>query len=601
MPSSNSKCIRSSTDVTNHVGLNSTELYKVNKNQNKLNVFSDRNARLETANVIVTADVHNTSAVVIPERTRPVTPRLAALARGWESVKECEGNGGVQREANTRHWSSLETARSSSQSVWQGGTRRVKSYEERLQVKKLANDPLSITEFLIGPCDEDYYYFSNDAGASQSGQNQIRSGPHIFINGKQSKTDVIQSTASNAARHLPNSLRLHQKFTAHCGLDSSAAAAHDTTTASAGYQQLSSRNVSALFTTHTATCVSLDLQDRSAIVVDCEMGTDMGTGLGTPTSKHDSQSRRNLYRATCASRDRQRGTAVVAYPAPHGGYLGGVGGVGAKTDNSFDSIDCDRSSSSHTELRTTSIESTTTVASTDSVNDTRAQHKLSQTRGDDSGYKSLEAQQSLITTVQPPSINLLGINTLEVPRTPSCQSSALSLNRLPVKAQLPGWHTFLDNPKRHPSIAVTHASYSSFGGQSVDTATETNTSNTSYQSLDIPRFISSTRHFFSTPASKTASDDIEFSSSAADVDGEGPDKMRRLSIRKALSQDIPSVSASGKEKPWVSHALATGLGRLRQQAGQYISNAVSQAESLFGHVVLEPTGSEHLLDEKLHR
>lgn len=279
-------------------------------------------------------------------------------------------------------------------------------------------------------------------------------------------------------------------------------------------------------------------------------------------------------------------------------------------------------------MTTTSIESTTTAASTDSTNDSKAAHKLQQMRGDDSGYKSLEAQQSLAKILlqnqslesqaslehhgPSQSVDAQPTGRLEPPEKmsslseqqltiPDSRYQPMDVQRNAEIAHPPRSASPARSPKSpfafarlgHPSIDIGAETACTSARQSVDTPATITSSG--YQSLDTPSFLAKTRFNFKFPVLKTGSQDT-----ANRPLGSG-NAEEQLSLRKAVSQDFGATGgggASGVEKASVGRTLTSSLDRIRLQAGQYISSAVSQAESLLSRVLEQSSNSEHSTDDK---
>ncbi|KAK7100302.1 hypothetical protein V1264_023280 [Littorina saxatilis] len=118
-----------------------------------------------------------------------------------------------------------------------------------------------------------------------------------------------------------------------------------------------------------------------------------GGGGGAQLLHPNYENRRQSYRSLLGGR-------LAKSPAGGGGGGGPIGGAAAilggpiSADNSFDSVetDGDVSDTSRHEVTTTSFESTTTTDNTDST--TESQHSRLRQMKHDSGYKSLETQQS---------------------------------------------------------------------------------------------------------------------------------------------------------------------------------------------------------------
>ena len=255
--------------------------------------------------------------------------------------------------------------------------------------------------------------------------------------------------------------------------------------------------------------------------------------------------------------------------------------------SSFDSVptDYDASESSHCEVTTTSIESTTGSSSTSTSADSKA-CKLHQMR-DDSGYKSLETQQSLGRTAAG------APGTVGAPGVSSGQSSSVDEHR-------------------------------SFVGSVRQSLSETQRSSLTRISILSRQIKQSLRitalRDFPLPVKGTA---FVHGGSSADDDNDGsrPQEQHHLSpspanhraiiaemqLRRARSdsrqgtasnlpaQPLPKKSRSEEvadpfqrrrlaDQPTVTKTLTKGLSVIRQHAGQYFTSAVSQAEHLLAKV-----------------
>jgi len=306
------------------------------------------------------------------------------------------------------------------------------------------------------------------------------------------------------------------------------------------------------------------------------------------SSQPNIQTRRKKYFVAGANRGQHENATVTSV---------GVA-ASAKADNSFDSVatDVDRSSSSHNEVTTTSIESSTTAASTDSTSDSRTQHKLAQMRGDDSGYKSLETQQSLGNKAAVVAIQGLNNNSLEVPPPLSPmakQFSKLQGESTETPGQLLKETLTCETKEANQPTDITSVTSGSFGRQSVDSPVTWNSSS-GYQSLDTPTSFTKTRFLFKIPVFKMESHDAA-QQPPEQVQTTGLDLQTQYFLRKAVSQDLGAISPSSviseKETVVGRGVFTSSLDRFRLQASQYISSAVKQAETIIGHV-LEQTKTD---------
>lgn len=249
---------------------------------------------------------------------------------------------------------------------------------------------------------------------------------------------------------------------------------------------------------------------------------------------------------------------------------------------SFDSVsaaDVDASESSHCEVTTTSVESSTTTASTDSTGDARSSHKLNQMR-DDSGYKSLETQQSLART---------GTQSLDVQAvTPGKRISGQSLDS---QVHMPTAPRVLVGLARSPeqvksSMRVVAAARRQEECPPIEgTASE--------RLVPVADECAAPKSRASQIGSKSGSLSMESSPRESLQNKnflEVPNTERgfRLPLTKARSQDfVGSVQDEGGSGPSTVPSSASSifplsLERLWNRAEHYLSSAVIQAESLLG-------------------
>ena len=459
------------------------------------------------------------------------------------------------KEECQRQWSSLEISGRESYRMGDMSKRRVKSYEEQ---HKLNMDPLRITEFLNGP-------FNDEEVRDANGQlAESLPAKHKLIQvGKSFDTPSQKDENSPEIYQDEIQNRVSKK------------------TCKSIVEQGSFEGVVAVSTTEAP----------HKRVVEDQKVRDW---------RQNSHSRRQSFGNACSIRRGQRPTLA---------------------GNSFDSVatDYDASESSHCEVTTTSMESTTTTASTDSTGDSKS-HKLHQMR-DDSGYKSLETQQSVKRSgLQSTSPGVCPVES----RLSTASCGGLTPVQLQRSFDSPGVHHH-----EEASRAAADKTGALLGSGSHLSAAEICSMNKQH-SLDISRVagtskvlptvgslknlgprpierrLASVKPFLAISTSQPSVQKEEFSKPVLDQQStkkcsslmetgnylgkcDQAINLEQSNVCHVGSQEIFKSLESDNSKNTtptssVANALASKFGRMWLQAEQYISSAKSQAETLLGKV-----------------
>lgn len=464
------------------------------------------------------------------------------------------------------YWNSLELGHDR---MMEGNlTRLVNSYDEQIIVpsRLITYDPLRITEFLNGPSGDDEF------GHRAELRNQyLPKKVKVFNTGASfDQTDLEDRKTSRTDRGEDLELQAAadvRKDSVASRRDSLASYRRDSFTAGnssfVGQKTWSPRTFRGIAMSRT-----IDIPDRTtrkeapaASHRQQKQGaapagnSTNATSAVEGTNDQPTAVRRQMYGSAFSNRSRR-----------------------SVDGNSFDSVatDVDASESSHCEVTTTSIESSTTTASTDSTGDAKSSHKLHQMR-DDSGYKSLETQQSLGTKTGTQSLDVQVMpckriagqsldSQIYMPRVVGGRSpeQVMSSRKVVVGArrqeQCPMQKATNGKARESlPPVADENAAPKSRVNESGNKAGILSVESSPYESLQNKNFLEvpNTERGFRLPLTKARSQD--FVGSQQDESGSG--------------STVPSSASS---------IFPLSLEKLWHRAEHYLSSAVTQAESLLG-------------------